>query len=124
MKTIIAGTRTFDDYDMLRTVCLNYQITEVVSGGAKGADALGERYARDERLPLKKFLADWTKHGRAAGPIRNRKMADYAEQLIALWDRQSRGTRNMIEVAAEKGLRVVVFDYVRGLYLPTDGSKR
>lgn len=101
VKTIIAGSRTFKDYELLREKVNYYRnthtITEIVSGGAQGADSLGEQYAAEFNLPLKIFPADWGKHGRAAGPIRNKQMAEYADCLIAVWDGNSRGTKNMIE---------------------------
>ena len=83
-------------------------ITIVVSGGAPGVDTLGEQYADEMNIPVHVYEADWDKHGRAAGPIRNRKMAENAEALIALWDGKSKGTKNMIETATKKGLMVYV----------------
>ena len=101
MKTIIAGTRTFNDYELLKTKLtkfrLTHDITEIVSGGAKGADRLGERYAEEYNITIKIFPANWNKHGNAAGPIRNRQMAEYADQLIVFWDGSSKGTNNMID---------------------------
>lgn len=101
MKTIIAGGRDYHDYGHVRKQ-LDYfrkthDITEIVSGGAKGVDTLGEQYAEEMNIKLKIFRANWDKNGRAAGPIRNGKMAEYADQLIAVWDGKSRGTKNMIE---------------------------
>jgi hypothetical protein len=109
MKTIIAGGRDVTEYFHLEEALESYRndITEVVSGGASGADALGERYARGSKLPIKRFPADWSQ-GKAAGPIRNRQMAEYAEALIAIWDGKSRGTANMIEEAKKRGLLVHV----------------
>jgi hypothetical protein len=108
MKTIIAGGRDVTEWHHLMEALESYRndITEVVSGGAQGADALGERYAREAGLPLKRFPADWAKNGKAAGPIRNREMAAYAQALIALWDGKSRGTANMIEEARARSLNV------------------
>ena len=101
MKTIIAGSRTFMDYKLLLSKVDHYrkdhEITEIVSGGADGADHMGELYAHSNGITLKVFPADWKTHGRAAGPIRNKQMADYADCLIAVWDGQSKGTKNMIE---------------------------
>jgi hypothetical protein len=101
MKTIIAGCRDFTDYNLLEAKVDYYRkdhaITEVVCGGATGADALGENYAIQNGIPVKGFPADWNKHGKAAGPIRNRQMAEYADVLIAVWDGKSRGTKNMID---------------------------
>lgn len=110
MKVIIAGGRDYHNYDTLLEAIKECQfpISTVVSGGAKGVDALGERYALEMNLQLNIYEADWETHGRAAGPIRNRKMAENAEALIALWDGQSRGTKNMIETAEKKGLLVYV----------------
>lgn len=110
MKTIIAGMRDFHDYNSLLIAVARSGrvITEVVSGCAKGVDALGEKWGHDHCVPVKKFPADWDKHGKAAGPIRNRQMAEYADALIAIWDGKSRGTKNMIETATKLRLAVYV----------------
>ncbi len=101
MKTIIAGCRDFNDIKFLESKLNEYRkkhvITEVVSGGAYGADAMGEAYAVLHGIPIKSFPADWNKHGKAAGPIRNRQMANYGDVLVAVWDGKSKGTKNMIE---------------------------
>lgn len=111
MKLIIAGSRDFNDYDRAKAFIKNtlhywfhnhitgnyYFPTEIVSGGATGADKLGERYAEEMKFKIKLFIPDWQKHGRSAGPIRNKEMAGYADVLIAFWDGESRGTKNMIE---------------------------
>lgn len=110
MRVIIAGGRDITDYNLVMEAITeaNLTITEIVSGGAKGVDTLGEQYAESMNLPLKVFMADWETHGRAAGPIRNRKMSENADALIAIWDGKSRGTKNMIETATKKGLVVYV----------------
>ena len=114
-KVIIAGGREFSDYEYLRS-CADADLAgitdiEIVSGGARGADALGERYAQEKGHKVALFPADWEKYGRSAGPRRNRQMAEYADALIAFWDGQSRGTKNMIDTAAAKGLKVSVHKY-------------
>lgn len=105
MKTIIAGCRDFENYPLLKETVDKFResvaVTEIVSGGAAGADTLGEQYAKENRITLKVFPANWDKHGRAAGPIRNKQMAEYADQLIAIWDGQSKGTENMIKTMKE-----------------------
>lgn len=108
MRVIIAGSRTVTNYEALLSAIRDsgFVISEVVSGGAAGADALGERWALENSVPLRKFPADWATHGRAAGPIRNTEMAQYADALIAIWDGASRGTANMISTANRRGLRV------------------
>jgi len=110
MKTIIAGGRDITDYQLVLDAIKESQfpISTVVCGGAKGVDTLGERYATEMNLQLNMFIPDWDTHGRAAGPIRNRKMAENAEALIAVWDGKSRGTKNMIETARKLGLLVYV----------------
>ena len=110
-RVIIAGTRTFDDYSLLREYA-DYKLSkvadsiEIVSGGAQGADALGERYAKEKGYSLRVFPADWAQYGRSAGPMRNKQMADYADALLAYWDGKSKGTLNMIEEARARGLKV------------------
>ncbi len=110
MKTIIAGSRDIDDYDVIKTAVLNsgYVITEVVSGRAKGVDKLGERWATDNNIPVKEFPAHWNTYGKTAGFRRNNEMAKYADALIAVWDGRSKGTRHMIDTATREGLRVYV----------------
>lgn len=112
MKTIIAGSRGVSDQETVNKAIESsgFPITEVVSGGCSGPDTLGENYARANNIPIKRFWPDWNKYGRAAGPIRNSQMASYAEALIAIWDGQSRGTKNMIEEAWNKGLKVFVYN--------------
>lgn len=120
VKVIIAGGRDLTDYE----VCLRgvehsgFDITEVVSGHARGADTLGEQFAKQTNLPLKLFPADWSKHGRAAGPIRNNAMAAYADALIALWDGSSKGTRHMIQQARKLGLPVHIEYYNWSVKMP------
>ena len=116
MKVIIAGGRDFGDYHKLVDVCGMLLVGppgryEVVSGGARGADTLGARYAREYGCALTSFLADWAKHGKSAGYVRNDQMAKYADGLIAFWDGKSRGTRHMINLALDGGLWVHVSRY-------------
>lgn len=112
MKTIIAGSRTITNINVLQTALEHYRnpITEIVSGGAKGADYIGETFARDFGIPLKKFPANWNKFGRSAGHIRNKEMAQYAEACIVLWDGASKGSASMIKLAKEHGLSLLVYN--------------
>lgn len=110
MKVIIAGSRSFNDYELLKEKCdiflSNSKDIEVVSGTANGADKLGERYAQEKGYPIKRFPADWDIHGKKAGYIRNREMAEYADALIAFWDKESKGTVHMLNIAKENNLMV------------------
>ena len=121
-KVIVAGTRTFKDYlllnnEVLQTVALNLRWghePEIVSGGAPGADTLAVTLATAHKWPFKIFPADWEKHGRAAGPIRNKQMAKYADMAIVFWDGKSRGAQNMIQQMRELGKPVKVVIYPKG----------
>jgi hypothetical protein len=86
---------------------------EFVSGGAAGVDRHGELWARRHGYRVRVFPADWKAHGKAAGPIRNRQMAEYATHLVAIWDGESRGTASMIREAHRRGLGVHVHIAVR-----------
>lgn len=117
-RVIIAGTRDFSNYELLKEKCDNILSTKrqdsnivILSGTAKGADRLGERYARERGFQLRRFPADWDKDGKKAGMLRNYRMADNADALIAFWDGTSRGTAHMIMTAKEKGLATRVLNY-------------
>ncbi len=119
MKVIIAGCRDLFDpaYVEQAMAASGLTPTEIVSGGADGIDRLGELWAAQHGIPCKVFKAQWAKHGKSAGPIRNREMADYVGAeggLVAIWDGVSRGTANMIETAIEKGLRGFIYKVDRG----------
>ena len=114
MKIIIAGSRNISDGFALSSVMreagyiLKENIDEIVSGGARGVDRLGEVYAKEQGITIKRFPADWEQYGKAAGYIRNAEMAEYADALVVLWDGQSKGTLHMINTAAKKGMPVFI----------------
>ncbi len=117
-RVIIAGGRDFNDYRLLKSRCdnlLSFRIKEhniiIISGTAEGADRLGERYAIERGYAIEKYPAEWKKHGLAAGPIRNEQMSNVADALIAFWDGESRGTKDMIKKARKKNLLVRVIYY-------------
>ena len=120
-RIIVAGGRDFTDYALLSetldVILKRYTLREVqiVSGCCRGADALGEQYARKHGIPIKRFPADWLVYGKAAGPIRNRKMAEYAAEcdgmLVAFWDGKSRGTASMIRLAEKYELQIKTITY-------------
>ncbi|MGM0460969.1 MAG: DUF2493 domain-containing protein [Fibrobacterota bacterium] len=116
MKVAVIGSRSFSSYDILCRELDTMNITEIVSGGAKGADTLAERYAAEKSIPVKKFLPDWKKHDKGAGIQRNKKIVDYADRVIAFWDGRSRGTQSGIDFArkAGKDLRVITGWYIPG----------
>ena len=111
MKTIIAGSRSISDYNTIVDAVhkSGFNITEVVSGAARGVDRLGEKWANSHGIPVRQVHAEWERYGKRAGYLRNEKMADYANALIAVWDGQSKGTEHMIRIARAKGLKVYIF---------------
>lgn len=113
MKVIIAGSRSITDFETVKKAieCCPFSISEVVSGGAKGVDLLGEKYAGEENIPKEVFKPSWSnlevpgaivktnkygKYNAKAGIDRNEEMGDYADALIAVWDGKSKGTQHMI----------------------------
>ena len=113
MRTIIAGSRDFHSLPVLIEAIdsCGFEVSEVVSGRARGADRIGEEWALRNDIPIIYHPANWDKFGRSAGYIRNSEMAEDAEALIAIWDGRSHGTKNMIEVARKKGLEVFVYEF-------------
>lgn len=113
-KLIVAGSRTFSDYDRMAAdldrLLINKKPYVIICTGAcpRGADALAARYARERGLELREFPANWDRWRKNAGPIRNRQLADYGDALVAYWDGRSRGTASMIHEATIASLRVVV----------------
>jgi hypothetical protein len=111
MRTIIAGSRYIKELSILQIAIQEskFLITTIISGCASGVDTLGELYAFIHDIPVKKFPADWDKYGKKAGMVRNKIMAENADALIAVWDGNSNGTRNMIDVATKNNLSVYVY---------------
>ena len=111
MKVIVAGSRFFDNYEVVvRSIMVSgFHMTELVCGMCRGPDLIAASWAYREGIKVTPFPADWDKYGKAAGPIRNQQMADYADALVAIWDGKSRGTRSMIDRAKKKGLLVYVY---------------
>lgn len=123
IRAIVAGSRNFVNYNQLEKECdkiLSSEIKKapvsdvtIISGGASGADKLGEKYGKKRHLSIVRFEANWDRFQNAAGPIRNEKMAKYAAEvdrkmLIAFWDGQSKGTGSMIDLAKKHGIEVHV----------------
>lgn len=108
MRVIIAGDREYDRYEeaseWMDVVDETFPLTGVISGGARGADTMGEQWAKEVGHSLEIFPAKWDEHGKAAGPIRNAEMAKAGDLLLAFLAPGSKGTRNMVEtmIKAEK----------------------
>lgn len=111
MKLIIAGTRTIHPSSaFIRSAIIDLykldNVEEIVSGGASGVDLAGEEYAWEYNKELTITPAKWDEHGKAAGPIRNAEMAEYADALLLIWDGKSKGSANMKQ-QMEKRLKPV-----------------
>jgi len=108
IRVIVAGSRDFNSYEDLRvrldSILSRHSNIEIVSGGARGADSMGERYAIERGLLLRRIPAYWHAFNKAAGHIRNRRMAWYGTHLAAFWNGESVGTKGMIEIAVSEGL--------------------
>ena len=104
MLTIIAGSRTIHDYELLKTAISlsGYKITGVVCGEASGVDSLGKRYAKEKNIPIHSYPADWERYGKKAGYIRNQQMVDIASQCLILYDGSSKGTKITIDLWNKK----------------------
>lgn len=107
MKTVIAGGRDYSFTDLEPQLLDQLPITEVVSGGANGADKEGEKWAESRDIPVKVFPADWRAYGRSAGPMRNKQMAQYAD-LVVLFP-GGKGTASMHSEAVRAGCQIVDF---------------
>lgn len=109
-RVVIAGCRDYNNYDEAKEY-IDFYISRIkkeytlifVSGGCRGADAIGERYAKENGFDVEKYPADWKTYGRSAGPRRNKQMAKVCDYIICFWDEKSRGTKSMIECANKCG---------------------
>ena len=118
-KIIIAGSREFNDYELLKKKLtyflksrnLKPEEIEIVSGGARGADRLGERFALEHNIKIKQFIPDWERYGKSAGIRRNVEMGKYANACVVFWDGKSRGSKHMIDIAIKEGLELEVIMY-------------
>jgi predicted Rossmann fold nucleotide-binding protein DprA/Smf involved in DNA uptake len=118
-KIIVAGGRTFNDYELMATkleYLLSNQINKqnaimIISGTAGGADRLGERYAKEQEFELLKMPANWDKYGKSAGYKRNHAMACLADGVVVFWDGKSRGSKHMINIAAKRELPMRIVPY-------------
>lgn len=114
LKLIVAGGREFQKYYTLeKAIMENFDLNnlEIVSGGARGADKLGEMFARKHKINVKVFPALWDVYGKSAGYRRNEEMAAYADEAIVFWDRKSKGSKHMIEYMKNIGKKVTVVYY-------------
>lgn len=111
MKVAVVGSRTFNDYYMMMDCLDVLKIAEIVSGGAKGADSLAERYANERSIPLTVFKPEWDRYGKGAGFRRNATIVDHADLVVAFWDGSSKGTQHSINYAKARNKEVIIIQY-------------
>jgi hypothetical protein len=113
-KVIIAGSREFNDYSFLKEK-LDFLLQnikdeiEIISGTARGADSLGEKYAKEKNLKIIYFKPDWS-IGKHAGFLRNEDMAKYADACVVFWKNNSKGSKHMIDIAEKYNLKLRVYN--------------
>jgi len=119
VRLAIIGSRDFTDFEFMETEVKNSftnlrDIDIIVSGGARGADRLAERFAEKYEIPTLIFKADWDRHGKKAGYLRNVDIVKNADYVMAFWDGYSKGTKHSIELAQNVfGVPVKVINYVQ-----------
>ena len=107
-RVVVAGSRDFNDYNLLSSELDKFlagkKNVTIVSGTARGADRMGEQYAAEHGYKIDQFPAEWSKYHQGAGPIRNLEMVKTADAVVAFWDNQSTGTKNIIDCAKQENI--------------------
>jgi hypothetical protein len=113
MKVAIIGSRGFKDYELLEKTLdpVKSRITLIVSGGAIGADRLGEKYAHKNGIPTEIFIPDWDKHGKSAGYIRNEYIIKASDIIVAFWDGYSPGTQHSFKLSKKYDKPIKIIKY-------------
>jgi len=114
MRVAIIGSRNFNDYNKLKEILnsLNLKIDLIISGGAKGADTLGEKYAHENNIPIKIFYPNWDLYGKKAGFIRNELIVKNSDIIIAFWDGKSKGTNHSINLAKKYNKSLIIYNFI------------
>ncbi len=109
MKLAIVGSRTFDDFEYLKKMLEFHECTQIVSGGATGADRLAKKYALEMQIAFQEYLPNWLEFGKQAGFLRNKLIVDACDELVAFWDGVSRGTKHSLRLAEDAGKPVYIY---------------
>lgn len=110
MKLAIIGSRGIELQRFEQYIPNN--VTEIISGGARGVDAAAKEYALKHNIPYKEYLPEYDKYGRKAPILRNYQIADRADKVIAFWDCKSRGTKSVIDYCKKKGIELELFMFI------------
>jgi hypothetical protein len=112
MKLAIVGSRDFTDYELFKNEMKKYldevTITEIVSGGATGTDSLAERLANEYSIDFVVYYPEWSVYGKGAGPVRNKKIVNRCDKMIAFPSKIGKGTQNAIQQCIQAGKTVDV----------------
>ena len=115
MKLAVIGSRTFNDYNRLKSILdkiHNFKYIElIISGGANGADLLGEKWAKENHIKTLVFKPDWDKFGKSAGYKRNIEIVNSSDTVIAFWDGVSKGTQHSINIAKEQNKKCYIINF-------------
>lgn len=109
MKLAVVGSRTFDDFGFMKQILEYHSCTQIISGGAKGADTLAKQYAAEKGISMKEFPANWNTHGKSAGYIRNKQIVDACDEVVAFWNKKSPGTKHSIDLAKDANKPVHIY---------------
>ena len=113
-KIVVAGSRNYNNYEEAKifiSKCLKEQSDKdivFISGNCRGTDMLGKRFAEEFGYNVEVYPAEWSKYGKAAGPLRNKKMSEVCDFVICFWDGKSKGSATMIEFAKKLNKPVIV----------------
>ena len=107
MKVAIVGSRSLSVNDFERY--LPQGVTEIVTGGAKGIDTCAKEYANLKGFKLKEFLPKYNIEGKSAPLVRNLRIIEYADEVIAFWDGVSKGTNFVINNCKKRGKKITVY---------------
>jgi len=111
IKLAVVGSRDFVDYKYMCEILDWFEIKQIISGGAKGADSLAKQYAEENNLDYKEFPAEWDRYGKSAGYRRNVQIVDAADEVVAFWDQTSKGTAHSIKIAEEMNKPIHVYRF-------------
>jgi predicted Rossmann fold nucleotide-binding protein DprA/Smf involved in DNA uptake len=112
MRIGVVGSRSFNDYELLKKYLDRLHsikpIECIVSGGANGADTLGEQWAKDNGIKRDIYRPNWKKYGKKAGFLRNLSIISKSDAIVAFWDGISKGTKHTIDESRKQGKRVKI----------------
>ncbi len=122
-RLAVVGSREYTDYERVRKAIESFpHVKIIVSGGAKGADTLAERAASELGLEFEVFRADWKRYGQGAGPMRNTKIVENSDAVLAFILPGSRGTLDTLKKATKRGLRLWVIQLTESGVIEYDGD--